>query len=499
LKYIRIIAAFLLSCIPDAALFIVNYYFANNNNFINFCILASFIIKRLPPAIFTTILRVYLLSKNREAEPVQELSSVEGKSVAVFITVFSEPISIVEETVISAKNIDWENKQIYLLDDAPRDDFKELAFKHQINYLRRADRSHAKAGNLNNALKVTHSDYIFFMDADTLVHPNVIKRAIVHLTGNNWLVQFFQDSRKPLGLIFPKDAVTSKDWSENKFFFKRIMRAMNKVGAAIWCGAGALARRDILEKEGGIVQYSLTEDSATAKELYLKGYKTVYINEPLVQVLEPFDFISYRSQRQRWCVGSVQIFKRLALKLVRSKSIDLSTKTLLLLDLAYPIESLLRSITLVLTPLSFVFSGETFSTNILFVIISFFGLPYGFVISTLFMRMVTFGRPYPTMVYSHLNNAIWSEGIVLHLFKKAQQRKTAFIVTSKVLERRNNVIPFFKTCLHELMITWAIALAVSLFIKVDFCSLGILTFGGLVLIILTIRIVPLNALTFKRK
>src|SRR5690606_10365074 len=76
-------------------------------------------------------------------------------TVDVFITTYNEPLNVVKQTVYTAQTLDWpaDKIHVYLLDDGRRDEFKTFAEEVGVHYITRADNLHAKAGNLNNALK----------------------------------------------------------------------------------------------------------------------------------------------------------------------------------------------------------------------------------------------------------------------------------------------------------------------------------------------------------
>ena len=48
----------------------------------------------------------------------------------------------------------------YVLDDGARDEVRQLAESLGVRYISRTDRTHAKAGNLNNALKQTDGEFV---------------------------------------------------------------------------------------------------------------------------------------------------------------------------------------------------------------------------------------------------------------------------------------------------------------------------------------------------
>jgi cellulose synthase (UDP-forming) len=92
----------------------------------------------------------------------------EWPTVDVFIPTYNEPIKVVRPTVLAALAIDWpaDKLNIYILDDGRRTEFSEFAKEVGVKYLTRPDNTHAKAGNINNALKYTNGKYIAIFDCD---------------------------------------------------------------------------------------------------------------------------------------------------------------------------------------------------------------------------------------------------------------------------------------------------------------------------------------------
>ncbi|MBH0188679.1 MAG: glycosyltransferase [Nitrospira sp.] len=68
---------------------------------------------------------------------------------------------------------------MYVLDDGHRDEAKQLAAALGCGYLRRPDRPrHAKAGNLNHALRMTDGDLVAVFDVDHIPARTFLKETI---------------------------------------------------------------------------------------------------------------------------------------------------------------------------------------------------------------------------------------------------------------------------------------------------------------------------------
>lgn len=107
----------------------------------------------------------------------------EFPSVDVFITTINEPIEIIKRTAIACKSLDWptDKLNVYILDDGGRKEVKQLAEKLSCNYITRQDTKGAKAGNINNALKLTNGEFIFLLDVDHTPVRSYLKETIPFL------------------------------------------------------------------------------------------------------------------------------------------------------------------------------------------------------------------------------------------------------------------------------------------------------------------------------
>lgn len=99
-------------------------------------------------------------------------------SVDVLVPTYNEPDYIVRRTVIGCQAMEYPNKTIYILDDTRRPNIKALARELGCEYITRPDNTHAKAGNLNNALKYISGELIVPIDADFVPFKNFLTRTV---------------------------------------------------------------------------------------------------------------------------------------------------------------------------------------------------------------------------------------------------------------------------------------------------------------------------------
>jgi cellulose synthase (UDP-forming) len=127
---------------------------------------------------------VYLLIKSRKADRSSQANRMEAELrsadpttlpwVDIMITTHSEDWKILEKTIEGAKNIDYPNKNLWVLDDTRRHWLKERCNQEGIGYITRADNRGKKAGNQNNGLRHTTAPFILQLDADFVPMPGIL-------------------------------------------------------------------------------------------------------------------------------------------------------------------------------------------------------------------------------------------------------------------------------------------------------------------------------------
>ncbi len=104
---------------------------------------------------------------NRQPASLPEDQSL-WPTIDMMIPTYNEDLDVVRATVYSALGVDWpkEKLNIFILDDGKRDSFQEFAEEVGVGYIRRPTNEHAKAGNINYALKQTSGEFVAIFDCD---------------------------------------------------------------------------------------------------------------------------------------------------------------------------------------------------------------------------------------------------------------------------------------------------------------------------------------------
>ncbi|MEN4518768.1 UDP-forming cellulose synthase catalytic subunit [Pantoea agglomerans] len=233
--------------------------------------------------------------------------------IDLLVPTYNEPLSVVRPTIYAAMGIDWpkDRLNIYLLDDGDRPEFRDFAASVGINYVVRPTHEHAKAGNINHALKkYCRSEFVVIFDCD-----HVPTRAFLQMT-MGW---FIKDPR--LAMMQTPHHFFSPDPfernlgrfrrtpNEGSLFYGLVQDGNDTWDATFFCGSCAVLRRSALDEIGGIAVETVTEDAHTSLRLHRRGYTSAYIRIPQAAGLATESLSAHIGQRIRWARGMVQIFR----------------------------------------------------------------------------------------------------------------------------------------------------------------------------------------------
>lgn len=234
-------------------------------------------------------------------------------TVDIYIPTYNESLDIVRNTVFAAMDLDYpvDRYKVFILDDGKRAEFRAFAKEAGCGYITRDNNLHAKAGNLNAAMKKTDAELIAIFDCD-----HVPTRAFLQLT-----VGWFQKDPR-LALIQTPHHMYSPDPvqrnlastmgempGEGDLFYGAVQGGNDLWNATFFCGSCAIIRREALEETNGFAGETVTEDAHTALKLQRTGWNTAYISARLSAGLATERLVLHIGQRIRWARGMTQIMR----------------------------------------------------------------------------------------------------------------------------------------------------------------------------------------------
>lgn len=213
---------------------------------------------------------------------------------------------VIDYTIRSVLESDYEPKEVIVVDDASTDRTFEVASKYQgprFKVLRREIGGMGKARALNFGLRFAKGDVIVFIDADTIISREAITELVrklqdpnVSAVAGNVMV------RNRVNLITKLQAV------EYIATFHLFRKGLSVLGAVpIISGALGAFRRSVLEATGFYDADTITEDfDVTVKAL--KSGRVVQASSYAVAFTEvPEDLRSLYRQRLRWYRGAFEV------------------------------------------------------------------------------------------------------------------------------------------------------------------------------------------------
>ena len=398
--------------------------------------------------IVTAALSLLFLTRTRDRSPEADAnaewlaSQARPPSVDVLICSYNEEKEILERTIVGALGMDYPNFRVWMLDDSRRDWLKTLCAQLGCNYLSRSDNAHAKAGNINHALKHIGAlpdppEFVSILDADFVPTPRFLTRAM----------SLFRDPavgvvQTPQHFINPDpiqiNLGATKFWpDEQRFFFDIVLPAKDAWSAAFCCGTSSIIRMPPLMAIGGFPTDSVTEDYLLSVRLKEKGFLTAYLNEPLTYGLAPEGLKEYITQRSRWCVGFMQIARGRSGPLSMGSPLAfidrLSLTEVFLNWTAVPLS---RAIGLIIPPVSLAFNLHPFHASLYDLAIHF--APY-WLWSGLVMHWLSGGRVAP-ILFDVSQIIVMPQILKAAVFGLARPQGQKFEVTAKGGDRNHGFI-----------------------------------------------------------
>lgn len=299
-------------------------------------------------------------------------------TVDIYVPTLNENAQLLATTLSAAKQMDYpaDKLAIYLLDDGGTDqriqsddparaveaqerrrDLMALTSELGVNYLTRSANIQAKAGNLNNGLAHTSGEFIVVFDADHAPARDFLNETIGHFEDDPrlFLVQ------TPHFFINPDPLEHNLEtWdrmpSENEMFYGQIQKGLDKWNGTFFCGSAAVLRRSALEEAGGFSGNSITEDCETSVALHSRGWRSAYVERPMIAGLQPETFANFIGQRSRWCQGMMQIL--LLSNPLFKRGLTVAQRLCYLSSMVYWLFPVAR-LTFVFAPLCYLFFGAS--------------------------------------------------------------------------------------------------------------------------------------------
>ncbi|XP_026427261.1 glucomannan 4-beta-mannosyltransferase 9-like [Papaver somniferum] len=254
--------------------------------------------------------------------------------VLVQIPMYNEK-EVYKLSVGAACGLSWPSDRliIQVLDDSTDPIIKDLVQIEcqkwankgvNIKYEIRDNRNGYKAGNLKQGLKhsyVQECDFVAIFDADFQPDPDFLDKTVPYFVHN-----------PEIGLVQARwEFVNANENMLTRFqemSFNYHFRVEQEVGSATYAffgfnGTAGVWRMSALNEAGGWNDRTTVEDMDLAIRASLKGWKFVYVGHIKVKNELPSTFKAFRFQQHRWSCGPANLFKKMAMEIIRNEKVNL--------------------------------------------------------------------------------------------------------------------------------------------------------------------------------
>ncbi|KAE8717921.1 putative mannan synthase 9 [Hibiscus syriacus] len=278
--------------------------------------------------------------KKYKWEPMKddvELGNGAYPMVLIQIPMYNEK-EVYQLSIGAACGLSWPSDRIIIqvLDDSTDHSIKSMVEQEcrrwtskgmNIKYEIRDNRNGYKAGALKEGMKrsyVKQCDYVAIFDADFQPEPDFLWRAIPFLVNNPEiaLVQARWEFVNADECLMTRMQEMSLDYH---FKFEQ------EVGSSTYAffgfnGTAGVWRISALNEAGGWKDRTTVEDMDLAVRASLKGWKFVYVGDLKVKNELPSTFKAYRYQQHRWSCGPANLFKKMAMGIMRNRKVTVWKK-----------------------------------------------------------------------------------------------------------------------------------------------------------------------------
>lgn len=224
-------------------------------------------------------------------------------SVDVFTTFCAgEPYDMLRQTLRAAVAMDYASFVVWCCDEADDPLVRSMCQELGVKHVTRKDKRDAKAGNINNALKLANGELCLVLDPDHVPAPGFLKAVVPYFDdpgiGFVQVVQAYYNH--------PESLVAKGAAQQTYQFYGPMMMCMHAYGTVQAIGANCTFRRSALDTIGGHAA-GLAEDMHTAMKLHARGWKSTYLPAVLSRGLVPSTLSAYYKQQLKWSRGTFEL------------------------------------------------------------------------------------------------------------------------------------------------------------------------------------------------
>ena len=224
--------------------------------------------------------------------------------VTVIVPAYNEE-PVILRTVESVLASDYTNMQVIVVDDGSSDNtFAVVAEAYgndpRIRLIRQENRGKAQA--LNHGYRLSQSEIIVAIDADTIILPDAVSRLVRHFA--NPKVGAVAGNTKVGNRVNMLTRLQAVEYITSQNLDRRAFEGFN----AILVVPGAIGgwRKSVVDAVGGYSSETLAEDADLTVAIIRAGYRVTYEAGAIAMTEAPETLSQLLRQRLRWSLGIMQ-------------------------------------------------------------------------------------------------------------------------------------------------------------------------------------------------
>jgi cellulose synthase (UDP-forming) len=223
-----------------------------------------------------------------------------------------EPKEMIIDTLRAMQAVRYPHTS-YLCDEGDDPELREVCRQLGVVHVTRTEKTDAKAGNINNALKQATGEICVVLDPDHVPCPEFLDRVLPYFedekVGYVQVVQAYGNQSESLIALGAAE--------QTYHFYGPMMMCMHTYGTVQAIGANCTFRRAALDSIGGHAP-GLSEDMHTAMRIHAQGWKSMYVPEVLSRGLVPATLPAYYKQQLKWSRGTFDLLFKVYPKLFKN-------------------------------------------------------------------------------------------------------------------------------------------------------------------------------------
>src|SRR5919109_1569792 len=351
------------------------------------------------------------------------------------------------------------------------DDYKFKGF--DIVHINRPNRSGYKAGALKAGLKSAKGEFVAIFDADFIPPAHFLKH----------LIRYFNDPK--MGFVQCKWDHVNEDFStltnaeavslDLHFLIEQKAKSYTHIFMN-FNGTAGIWRKSCIDDAGGWHTTTLVEDMDLSYRAHMKGWKSLFLDDIVVNAELPVQMNAAKRQQFRWAKGSIQVAIKLLTDVMLGRNISVETKTQAFIQLTRHIINPLFLVQFLIFPMLLAMDFELYTVSWAPLISIFMYVmmgPGGYLI---IINKTWSGEKWREKAQQFFFLMFYSTGLSVNntvaVFDAIFGRKNEFLRTPKfgIVNKSDNwknkeyVLPFTKTTLLEMF--FAVYGSMAVFISI---------------------------------